>query len=176
MKSGNEDSMTFMPKHILIPVALAERDDFEIAEQAMEAACNIAERFKAKLSLLYVSPHTNLVDGRYEANNEVYKAYALILKQQLEHGKELISRLEKTVLKRKIETHIQIFETDQSIPMAICQIAEEQSVDLIIMGSHARKGLKRFLLGSVASQVTNISQVPVLLLKPKLQDKNITQA
>ncbi|GIW99151.1 MAG: hypothetical protein KatS3mg111_2484 [Pirellulaceae bacterium] len=51
--------------------------------------------------------------------------------------------------------------------------AEEIGAELIIVGSHGRTGLSRFLLGSVAERVTRLAHCPVLVLK--LPTKNTNQ-
>ena len=48
----------------------------------------------------------------------------------------------------------------------IVRIAEEESVDLIILGSQGRTGLSRAILGSVAEAVSRQSPLPVMLVKP----------
>lgn len=45
--------------------------------------------------------------------------------------------------------------------------AKEIGADLIIMGTHGRKGLKRFFLGSVAEQVLRSATIPVLTMRPE---------
>ncbi|MNT75297.1 putative universal stress protein [compost metagenome] len=49
----------------------------------------------------------------------------------------------------------------------ILAVAEEEHVDLIVMGSHGRTGLGRFLLGSVSSQVSTHAPCSVLIAKPR---------
>lgn len=48
---------------------------------------------------------------------------------------------------------------------AICALAREQACDLIIVGSHGRRGLSRALLGSVAERVVRHAPVPVLVVR-----------
>ena len=47
----------------------------------------------------------------------------------------------------------------------IVDYAKELEADLIVMPSHGRKGVSRFLLGSVAERVVRLSPCPVLVLK-----------
>ncbi len=47
----------------------------------------------------------------------------------------------------------------------ILHAAREQKADLIVMGSHGRRGLGRLLLGSQASEVLSHSELPVLIVK-----------
>jgi nucleotide-binding universal stress UspA family protein len=48
----------------------------------------------------------------------------------------------------------------------IAAVAERQHCDLIVMASHGRSGLARWLLGSVAEGVLRVSPCPVLLMRP----------
>ena len=52
-----------------------------------------------------------------------------------------------------------------SVAETIAQFAKEQHCDQIIMSTHGRGALKHILMGSVATDVVRISEVPVLLVK-----------
>ncbi|MDY6818941.1 MAG: universal stress protein [Halobacteriales archaeon] len=47
----------------------------------------------------------------------------------------------------------------------IVEYAEEADIDLIVMGTHGRSGLGRYLLGSVTEKVVRIAEVPVLTVR-----------
>ena len=47
-----------------------------------------------------------------------------------------------------------------------CLIIQSQGIDLIIMGTHGRKGLDKILFGSVSERVIKTSLVPVLMVNP----------
>ncbi|MBU2548320.1 MAG: universal stress protein [Proteobacteria bacterium] len=49
---------------------------------------------------------------------------------------------------------------------AILKYVEEESIDLIVMGTHGRKGLERIIFGSVAEHVVKKSPVPVMTINP----------
>ncbi len=78
---------------------------------------------------------------------------------------------------KALETMLQkVRPTDASIPVehrlvvgspahAICDLAEQEGVDMIIMGTHGRTGLKRLLMGSVAEHVVRWAPCPVLTFK-----------
>lgn len=53
---------------------------------------------------------------------------------------------------------------DCSVAKAILDEANDSKTDIIVMGTHARQGLKRFLLGSVAASVVREALCPVLLV------------
>jgi nucleotide-binding universal stress UspA family protein len=50
-------------------------------------------------------------------------------------------------------------------PVSICEIAEQLPADLIVIGSHGRRGFDKMLLGSVSQEVVQRSKVPVLIVK-----------
>ncbi|XUW90467.1 universal stress protein [Burkholderia sp. M6-3] len=52
------------------------------------------------------------------------------------------------------------------MPNVIVKEADHWRADLVVMGTHGRRGLSHWLLGSVASRVLRITQVPVLLVHP----------
>lgn len=49
----------------------------------------------------------------------------------------------------------------------ISQLAADLEAELIVVGTHGRRGLQRFMLGSVAESVVRLAQVPVLVVRPK---------
>ncbi len=49
----------------------------------------------------------------------------------------------------------------------ILNLADEEQVDLIIMGTHGRKGIDRILFGSVAEKVVKNAKCPVLTIRPE---------
>jgi nucleotide-binding universal stress UspA family protein len=60
----------------------------------------------------------------------------------------------------------EIFVESGNAAPQILKLAAEQNIDLIVMGTHGRKGVKHFLLGSVAERVIRESPVPVMTIRP----------
>ena len=52
-----------------------------------------------------------------------------------------------------------------SIDEGIVSFSKKVGADMVVMTTHGRKGLSRFILGSVAEDVANYSQIPVLTQK-----------
>lgn len=52
----------------------------------------------------------------------------------------------------------------------ILNMSAEMGADLIIMGTHGKKGVDRFLFGSVAEKVVRNSEIPVLTVRPKSEE------
>jgi nucleotide-binding universal stress UspA family protein len=55
----------------------------------------------------------------------------------------------------------------------IRRFAEEEGIDLIVMATHGRTGLKHIVMGSVAEKVVRISSIPVLTVKPRPMRESI---
>ena len=53
------------------------------------------------------------------------------------------------------------------IAETILHVASEIDADVIVMSTHGRSGVKRWLLGSIADRVATHSQVPVMLIRPR---------
>jgi universal stress protein A len=53
----------------------------------------------------------------------------------------------------------------------IVRLAEQEAVDLIVLGTHGRTGLARVLMGSVAEQVVRNAKSPVLVVKTLMQSE-----
>ena len=53
---------------------------------------------------------------------------------------------------------------------ALCQMAEDEGADLLILGSHGRSGLSRAFLGSVAEKVVRHAPCPVLVVRERKRD------
>lgn len=56
---------------------------------------------------------------------------------------------------------------------AILRYASEEDIDLIVMGTHGRTGVERYLLGSATEKVVRLSDMPVLTVKAE-DDGEIT--
>lgn len=52
------------------------------------------------------------------------------------------------------------------IASQICDYVKEENADLVVMSTHGRSGISRFVFGSVAHKVMQAVDVPVLLIRP----------
>jgi len=57
----------------------------------------------------------------------------------------------------------------------IKRFAEEEQVDLVVLATHGRTGLKHMVMGSVAEKVVRLSNIPVLAVKPHPMRESILQ-
>jgi universal stress protein A len=138
---------------ILIPV-----DFSEYSEKALVWAINMAETWRSRLILLHVIPTPNYPPLVLSGYFDVATLEAGLREDAELKVKELVeSRGAKTV---QLDTRVVIGEPFHDV----CQVAEEEKADLIVMGSHGRTGFHHVLLGSVAERVVHHAPCPVLVV------------
>lgn len=142
--------MTF--NSILVPT-----DFSEPAEQATLLAVSFAQKFDAKLTLLHVY-ELPPVYGYGEALAWPAEDYAREAQKSLDAA---LGKLE--VLYPRAEGALDVGRASERI----LAIAKDRNVDLIVMGTHGRRGLAHVFLGSVAEKVVRRSPVPVLTVGPR---------
>jgi nucleotide-binding universal stress UspA family protein len=140
-------------KTILVPV------DFDgPSEAALDTAIRFAKNLGSKIVLLHVEPF-KLADVPagvfYEGHNASSRARSNALAE--------LSRLEQS----KASSGIAITsEVREGIAWdEILGAARRLSADMIVMGTHGRKGLSRGILGSVAEHVVRGAHVPVMTIR-----------
>lgn len=135
----------FPPKKILVPFDLSA-----LSEAAWGHAVALARRFGATLEVVYVQDWKLVVD----------LATLPPRAPSPEEKKKLTARIRETV---GVASKITFAAGDPAF--AILRLARSRRVDLIVMGTHGRTGLKRALLGSVTESVIRQSPVPVLAVR-----------
>lgn len=136
-------------RHILVPT-----DFGPSSAEAVEVAIALADTFDAELTLLHVweipvYPYMEFVLDSAQLVDSVEQAATQRLAQALDEVRQRLPRA-KSLLKMGLPWQ-EIVDT----------IAELQP-DLVVMGTHGRRGLTHALLGSVAEKVVRLSPVPVL--------------
>ena len=76
-------------------------------------------------------------------------------------------RLEAIAREKLAGVRHEVFVASGNAAPEILNLASERKIDLIVMGTHGRTGVKLFLLGSVAAHVVRESPIPVLTVHPK---------
>jgi nucleotide-binding universal stress UspA family protein len=83
-----------------------------------------------------------------------------------ERGRELLSQAESLVRRHGLEPECTLLEAIGSqAAQVIVRHAKEWPADIIVMGTHGRRGIRRIVMGSDAEQVLRTSPVPVLLVR-----------
>ncbi len=139
-------------KKILFPV-----DFTEACEKVADYAKLIAEKFGAKLYILFVVEDLSKFAGFYVPHAALEK-----LEKDLYEGaqKKMEALVEEKFKGMDVETLI----TAGEVADKICETVKAKDIDMIVMGTHGRKGLERALVGSVAEKVVRMAPCPVLVI------------
>ncbi len=140
---------------------LAPIDGSETSSHAFDTAVALAREHGAELLPLYV------VDVPVIGAEAPGYDPSIVRDALLEEGAHLnadalakMTRAEVTGAPRVVETNP--FSDD--IPHCIARVAHESGADLVVMGTHGRRGFRRLMLGSVAERFVRIADMPVLLI------------
>ena len=142
-------------QNILVPV-----DDSPISYAAVEHALSLAKLSNATVTLLSVVAVDPFVGVDFY---QVAPAITEYFMQAEAHAKTQLHDIAQSFIRDGISVNTKIHHGAAS--ESIIFVADEIGADLIIMGSHGRKGMKRLILGSVARTVLSESHIPVLIVK-----------
>ncbi len=139
-------------KKLLIPI-----DDSSCSRHAGEYGLELAKRFGSSVVV------THVVEELPRIYSGTDWAEAL-----LEQGERILDnwRTKGEEQKIKLETSV---VTSRDTAEGIIKTAGENACDLIVMGTHGRKGLAHTFLGSVTKEVLSRVHVPVMMVKPHLE-------
>jgi len=142
-------------QNILVPT-----DFGDASEQAISYATSLAQELDAKLTLLHVhEPPTTHPYG---------EALAWPIEDFAQGAKIWLDDATST-LKRKYPRTESVMETGRPADR-ILAAAKARKADLIVMGTHGRRGLAHVFFGSVAEKVVRRSPVPVLTVGPRASE------
>jgi nucleotide-binding universal stress UspA family protein len=136
-------------------------DGSELCKKAVETGIEIARLSGAKLYAVYVvipATHSARDFGWEKASMEHFRA----------EGKKATAFVEESAKAANVEVESVLLEGNPA--EKIVEFAEQNGIEMIVMGTLGKTGLDRFLLGSVAENVIRHSKTPVLVVrgeKPK---------
>ncbi len=144
-----------MYKKILVPL-----DGSELAKTALNQAEGLAKTFDAEIVLFQVVPFMPIY-GSPELVTPL-----IVDEKQKEAVEKYLAELAEELKKRgfKVTTAVR---TGQQVAGEIIDFAKESGVDLIVMCTHGRSGISRWVLGSIAHKVLIRAETPILLLRSK---------
>jgi nucleotide-binding universal stress UspA family protein len=145
-------------KRILFPVDFTEN-----SSKVSPYVLSISEKYDAEIYLLHV-----VVDfsqwGGYDISDIRMGRYREFQEEAFKDA--------ETILERVCEEHLQDYPNFQKRILSgdpakeILKFTESKEIDMVIMGTHGRKGLDHVFFGSVAENVLRKSPVPVLVINP----------
>jgi nucleotide-binding universal stress UspA family protein len=144
-----------MFKHILIAT-----DGSELAGKAVTAGISLAKQLGAQVTVVTVSePWTGLAMGE--------PAFAFPIEEFEKEAADYAGRIlaEAGAAARKQDVKCATINAKGFAAETIIDTAKARGCDLIVMSSHGRRGIARALLGSQATRVVTLSEVPVLICR-----------
>lgn len=142
-------------QHILVPV-----DGSAISLSAVRHAASIAKTFNAELTLISVVVE-NPFQGTDFYTSPIMKEYFV---QATANANQALKDAQAVATECGIQADTQVVQGDVS-SVTIGATAEKLNANLIVMGSHGRKGFQKFLLGNFAQDVLTNTSLPVMIVK-----------
>ena len=146
-----------MYQRILVPV-----DGSPTSNQGLDEAIKLAKLTGASLRLLHVVDALTFATGF-----EIYGAYAAdLIPKMREFGEQILQEAKTRVEQQQVPVDCKLFD---NLPDRLSEIVAAQArqwpADLIVIGTHGRRGVGRVLMGSDAEQIVRTAPVPVLLVR-----------
>lgn len=142
-------------KNILYPT-----DFSDSAELSLKWSLLLAKNFEAELTMF----HAVVLHGD-DVGDDVYSRFPDLEKCFVALEEQADSRLEKVIEDEGRVSIRQVVRRGVSASDEILKFIGEEKFDLVVMGTHGRRGLKHFLLGSVAERVVQHAPCPVLTVR-----------
>jgi nucleotide-binding universal stress UspA family protein len=151
-------------KKILLPT-----DFSRCAEQALAHTVFLAEKYNAEIHLLHVLT--------------LFEDQPILVNDEIAETEEMIRKLEDVVekqLNKVVNYHdsddLAIITTKKramSAAPVILEYASDEDIDLIVMGTHGRRGLGHLLLGSATEEVVRMAKCPVFSVRESEKPKSL---
>lgn len=141
-------------QHILLAVDFSDQ-----CEAIVSRARELADKYQARLSMVHVVDNLPITDAAY---GPVIPFDADLTEQLMEAAKERLGKLAEQYDVAEEDRWLEL----GSPKLEIIRVAEENAVDLIVVGSHGRHGLA-LLLGSTANGVLHHAGCDVLAVRLK---------
>jgi nucleotide-binding universal stress UspA family protein len=134
-------------------------DFSEISSKVADYAQTLAKSLGASVKVLYVAPSLSQYVGFHVPPTSIETFVG-----------EIVTGAEKTMDVFVQENFTEIDAEPKVVSGyasdEILNFVEQEGVDMIVMGTHGRKGIDRILFGSVAEKVVKGAKVPVLTIRP----------
>ncbi|MBK0392531.1 universal stress protein [Ramlibacter algicola] len=140
-------------QRILVPV-----DGSESAHRAFTTAVELARRGGARLRLVHVLDELLSASG--------WRFATEVMESNRQQARAVLERWAGTCARIGIACDTQVLEpSGHRLGEAVAEEAGRWHADLVVVGSHGRRGVGRALLGSGAEQIARLAPVPVLVVR-----------
>ncbi|MCL4803813.1 MAG: universal stress protein [Anaerolineae bacterium] len=148
-----------MFRNILVPL-----DGSGFAEAALPYALEMAAQFDSDITLLRVVLPPRMGEGALSPDSANF-----LIKMRDDLYKEAIDYLQQqkgSLRQQNFRVHYQVSESED-VAGEIISAVKGGDIDTVVMCTHGRGGISRWLFGSVATRVLQSAQVPVLVIRPQ---------
>ena len=158
-----------MYQRILVPI-----DGSTTSNQGLDEAIKLAKLTGASLRVIHVVDALTFATG-----SELYGGFASdVIPQMREAGEQIVEKARTRVKEQGVTVDSMLFN---SLSTRVSDIVVDQAkawdADLIVIGTHGRRGVNRLMLGSDAEQIVRMAPVPVLLVRaPEVKESDVTPA
>jgi nucleotide-binding universal stress UspA family protein len=135
--------------NVLLPT-----DGSDAAAAAVPHAIELADRYGARLHVLYVADTTEYSTVTFEDD---------VVDPLTKQGQEVVDDVVEKAEGRNVEA-VGVVQQGGAYE-TILQYVDDQDIDVVVMGTHGRRGLDRALLGSVTERVVRTADAPVLTVQ-----------
>lgn len=140
-------------------------DGSKTSDKALQEAMDLASETGSKILLLHVCEE---MPAMWEPGGLNMMPTQDIMQVITDAGKELLAKLEQQVAGRGLAVETRLTETmGGRAGSIISEEAQKWNADLLVVGTHGRKGVDHILMGSVAEGVIRTAAMPVLLIRGK---------
>lgn len=148
-----------MYKHILIAT-----DGSELADKGVEHGFALARALGARVTVLTVTEPLPWRARQAALNAGVEDPAGRYDQSISEEMKKRFSAISRQAEEKGIGVEL-AHEIDDHPAETIVRLADREKCDLIVMSSHGRRGVRRFILGSQTAEVVTTTTVPVLVIR-----------
>lgn len=139
-------------KKILVPIDGSKHSDL-----AIQKAKEFAQVFESSVVLLHVNDfHQHMFNYNAEVEENFLEKFNQISKDILEDGKQYLC---------EIADRVETVELEGSVATKIIEYANSKDFDLIIIGSHGKGAIHKFLMGGVAHKISLHVNKSVLIVR-----------
>ena len=152
-------------------IVLVGMDFSELADRALQEAFELAaQREIAEVHVVTVvpptvDPHHALAGSALDNQAGLLAVTSERLRSYVQAGLERFAAHAKKTIPARIVSHVRV----DTPALGIVQLAAELGATLIVLGTHSRRGVERFLMGSVAESTVRYARCPVLVIPPAEQ-------
>lgn len=143
---------------------LCPTDFSDFSERAYEYAISLARHYEADLYLLHVVRPVIVGYPEYSIPDSVNEFYG----ELREYAEEQLREFAKVHAEGGV--HAKVTVQEGVVTGSILEFVKENSIDMVVMGTHGRKGFQRLTMGSVTERVLRKAACPVLVVRRSAHD------